>query len=100
MVKHIIIWNLKESFTDAEKAEHKAHVKEGLESLQGKIDGLIDIRVYTDLLDSGNGDLVLMSTFADEASLKGYQVHPAHVKVATEIVRPVVACRKCVDFVE
>ena len=50
-------------------------------------------------LDSSNADLMLDSTFEDEASLKGYAVHPDHVAVADGIVRPNVATRTCLDYV-
>ncbi len=97
MVKHVIIWNLKEMSAE-DKAQRKALIKEGLESLKGKIDGLVEIKVVTELLPSSNGDLMLDSTFTDEAALKAYAVHPEHVKVADERVRPFTAERKCVDF--
>lgn len=97
MVKHIIIWTLKE-MSEAEKAEHKRLIKEGLEGLKGRIDGLLDIKVVTDPLPSSNGDLMLDSTFADYDALKSYSVHPEHVKVANERVRPFTADRKCVDY--
>ena len=43
MVKHIILWRLKESLTSEEKAEAKKNAKENLEALYGKIDGLLGI---------------------------------------------------------
>lgn len=98
MVKHIIIWNLKEELSDSEKAERKALIKQGLESLYGRIDGLTEIKVITDLLPSSNGDLMLDSTFESAEALKGYAVHPEHVKVADSTVRPYTSQRKCVDF--
>ena len=97
MVKHVIIWKLKD-MPETEKSEHKMLIKEGLEGLKGKIDGLAEIKVVTELLPSSSGDLMLDSTFVDEKSLKAYAVHPEHVKVADERVRPFVAERKCVDF--
>ncbi len=97
MVKHVIIWKLKD-MPDSEKEEHKRLIKEGLESLAGKIEGLTEIKVITNLLPSSNGDLMLDSTFTSESALKGYAVHPEHVKVADGQVRPFVADRKCVDF--
>ena len=97
MVKHVIIWKLKE-MPESEKNERKKLIKEGLEGLKGKIDGLVEIKVITDILPSSNGDLMLDSTFTDEKSLKAYAVHPEHVKVADERVRPFTAERKCVDF--
>ncbi len=97
MVKHIIIWNFKEEYTPEEKAAHAAKIKAGLEGLAGQIDGLTEIKVYTNPLDSSNGDLMLDSTFVDEDALKGYQSNPKHIEVAT-FVRSVVGARKCFDF--
>lgn len=98
MVKHIILWQLKETYSQEEKERIKAQIKEGLEGLKGKIPGLLDIRVQTERLDSSNADLMLDSSFEDEAALKGYAVHPDHVKVADEKVRPYTASRSCLDF--
>ena len=43
MVKHIILWNLKDEFSPEEKENIKAGIKEGLEGLGGKIEGLVDL---------------------------------------------------------
>ena len=98
MVKHIIIWTLKDEYSNEEKAEIKAEIKAGLEGLKGKIDGLTDIEVYTEGLESSNGDLMLDSTFVSEEALKGYAVHPDHVAVASGKVRPHAKIRSCFDF--
>lgn len=45
MVKHIILWKLKDSLTGEEKEQVKAGIREGLEGLKGKIPRLVDIRV-------------------------------------------------------
>ena len=51
MVKHIILWQLKDELSDAEKVEIKAGIKAGLEGLAGQIPGLVEIKVHTnDLL--------------------------------------------------
>ncbi len=98
MVKHVILWNLKDSYTEAEKETIKAGIKEGLEGLLGKIPGLLEIHVNVAPLASSNCDVMLDSTFADEASLKGYSVHPEHVAVANGKVRPHTAHRVCMDY--
>lgn len=98
MVKHVILWTLKEEYSDLQKEEIKTDIKEGLESLKGQIPGLLDIQVYIHGLDSSNADLMLDSTFEDEEALKGYAVHPAHVAVADGKVRPFTASRVCYDF--
>ncbi len=97
MVKHIILWTLKE-YSKEEKINIKKGIKENLEGLYGKIDGLVDIKVFTEGLASSNADLMLDSTFEDEASLKAYAVHPDHVYVADTFVRPFTATRSCLDF--
>ena len=98
MVKHVILWTLKENLTAAEKAEVKAGIKAGLEGLAGKIPGLLEIRVFTEGLPSSIADLMLDSCFADQESLKDYAVHPEHVAVAETKVRPYTALRSCLDY--
>lgn len=100
MVKHIILWTLKEELTAGEKEEVKAGIKAGLEGLEGKIPGLLEIRVHTNGLPSSNADLMLDSSFVDEAALKAYAVHPEHVAVADGKVRPYTAVRSCLDYEE
>ena len=96
MVKHIILWKLKDELAD--KYAIKAGIKSGLEGLKGVVPGLVDILVRTEGLASSNADGMLDSTFESEASLKGYSVHPAHVEVANTKVRPFTATRMCMDF--
>lgn len=97
MVKHIILWTLKEEFnTD----EIKSNMKEGLEALKGVVPGLLEIKVQTEKLPSSNVDVMLYSVLESEEALKGYAVHPAHVEVADTKVRPYTATRSCIDFVE
>ena len=98
MVKHVILWTLKEELTPEEKSAVKADIKAGLEGLAGKIPGLLEIKVYTEGLPSSNADLMLDSAFVDETALKGYAVHPEHVAVADGKVRPYTAVRSCLDF--
>ncbi len=98
MVKHIILWTLKDEYGKDEKENIRAGIKAGLEGLKGKIPGLIDIKVNTVPLPSSNCDVMLDSTFEDEDSLKAYSVHPAHVDVANTKVRPFTASRVCMDY--
>ena len=44
MVKHVILWQLKDEISDEQKKKVKADIKEGLEGLKGKIPGLMDIK--------------------------------------------------------
>ena len=98
MVKHVILWTLKDELSAEEKQKVKAGIKEGLEGLQGKIPGLTEIHVYTNGLETSNADLMLDSTFESFEALKGYAVHPDHVAVADGAVRPYTKLRSCLDF--
>ena len=98
MVKHVILWQLKDELSEESKAAVKEDIKAGLEGLAGKIPGLIEIHVNTEGLASSNADVMLDSSFEDEESLKGYAVHPAHVAVADGVVRPNTKSRVCMDF--
>lgn len=98
MVKHVILWTLKDEFPGAQLEEIKAGIKEGLEGLKGKVPGIVDIHVITECLGSSNVDVMLDSTFESEEALKGYAVHPEHVAVADSKVRPFTKSRSCIDY--
>lgn len=98
MVKHIILWTLKDTLSAEEKEEVKKGIKEGLEGLKGKVPGIVDIKVNIHGLASSNADLMLDSTFESEEALKAYATHPEHVAVADGKVRPYTAVRSCLDF--
>lgn len=98
MVKHVILWTLKDELSASEKEDIKKGIKEGLEGLAGKIPGMIDIKVNINGLASSTVDLMLDSTFESEEALKGYSIHPEHVAVADSKVRPYTKLRSCLDF--
>ena len=97
MVKHIILWKLKDEFNTLQV---KQDIKQGLEGLMGEIPGLVEIKVQIDKLASSNVDVMLYSVFENEDALKGYAVHPKHVAVADGKVRPFTEIRSCIDFEE
>ena len=98
MVRHVIVWTLKDEYSDEEKAEIKAGIKAGLEGLTGKIPGLIEIKVNTERLASSSGDAMLDSLFESEEALKNYSSNPLHVEVANTKVRPFVKVRSSFDY--
>ena len=98
MVKHIILWTLKDSLSAEEKEAAKKEIKEGLEGLKGRIEGLTDIHVYTDALASSNTDVMLESVHTDRDALAFYANHPLHVDVKYNIIVPKVSGRYAFDF--
>ena len=97
MVKHIILWTLKEEFNND---EIKKAMKESLEALVGVVPGLLELKVQIEKLPTSNADVMLYSVLESEEALKGYAVHPAHVEAADTKVRPYTATRTCIDFAE
>ena len=98
MVKHVILWQLKDELSEEEKKNVKDGIKTNLEALLGKIPGLVEIKVQTEYLASSNADVMLDSLFENEEALKGYAIHPEHVKVADNNVRPYTKTRVCMDY--
>ena len=98
MVRHVIVWTLKDEYSDSEKENIKAGIREGLEGLSGKIPGLVEIKVNTDKLASSSGDAMLDSLFENEEALKNYSSNLLHVEVANTKVRPNVKIRSSFDY--
>lgn len=90
MVKHIVIWKMKEDVTDEQKLEMKLR----LMALNGKIPQLLAIDVG---IDDGNGTMSLYSEFNSEEDLTVYQAHPDHQTVVG-FVKPLVAARVVCDY--
>lgn len=97
MIKHIVMWKLKETAHGNDKATNAKLVKEKLEGLRGKIEGLISIEAGIDILGGGNYDVVLYSELKDEATLDFYQNHPLHQAILP-FIREAVDARCAVDY--
>lgn len=98
MIRHIILWKLREDIPADRIPKVKQGIKSSLEALPREIDGLLSLRVHTEGLDSSTCDIMLESELRDEAALEAYKIHPAHVAAADGYVRPNVAVRLCLDF--
>ena len=68
MIRHIVMWKLKDKTEDGTKAENAAAIKAGLEGLVGKIDGLLKAEVMVGM--PGGMDLCLYSELTDAAALE------------------------------
>ncbi|HPJ15312.1 MAG TPA: Dabb family protein [Spirochaetota bacterium] len=82
MVKHIVMWRLKENSCGNTKEENKKLIKEKLEALNGKIEGLLKIEVGFDFSNTESSfDICLYSEFESKQALDNYQAHPEHKAV-------------------
>jgi heme-degrading monooxygenase HmoA len=88
MLKHIVMWRLKEHAEGADKATNARAIKAALEGLRGRIPGMLALEVGLDVDRSPAAfDVVLYSEFESAEALAAYQVHPEHEKVAALIGR-------------
>lgn len=91
MVKHVVAFKLKD-------INDGPMLKEAIESMAGKIPGLLEIEAGLDFNKSDAAyDLVLISSHKDKDALNVYQDHPVHVEVKNLIV-PRVSARVVVDY--
>lgn len=98
MVRHLVAWNYAEGFTEEENKKNAEIMKRELENLKNLIDGIVSIQLYTKPLGTSDADLLLDSVFVNEEALKAYIVHPEHVRVGTDYVKPIVRNRRCIDM--
>ena len=91
MLRHIVLFTLKNP-ADAAK------VKTLLDTCKNLVPGIheFDVGIRTEGLEA-TADVVLVSTFADQAALAAYQPHPHHQAVVAQI-REMAAGRQVLDY--
>jgi antibiotic biosynthesis monooxygenase (ABM) superfamily enzyme len=98
MIKHIVMWKLKDFAEGSGKEENARKIKEQLESLQGTIPEIKHIEAGINVINTdSSADVVLYSEFENMESLNAYQKHPEHVKIV-QFVRNVCTERRVVDY--
>ena len=98
MIKHIVMWRLKDSALGASKEENALKLKESLEALKSEIEELKGVEVGINFSPSPAAfDVVLYSEFESREGLEAYQRHPEHVKIA-DFVGEIRSERAVVDY--
>lgn len=98
MVRHIVMFKLKEFASPAEKQAKLDEIKTRLEALIDKIDVLRKIEVKFNCNPEESWDLILITELDSLTDVNTYANHPEHVAVAKGIIGPVKADRACVDY--
>ena len=98
MIRHIVMFKLKEIATPADKQAKMQEIKTGLEALIDKIDVLRMIRVDFNVNPAETWDVILTTELDTLEDVSIYANHPEHVVVAKEVIGPVKADRACVDY--
>ncbi|APH20129.1 Dabb family protein [Clostridium botulinum] len=98
MIKHIVMWRLKEFAEGKSKLENANIIKINLEDLKHRIDEVKLIEVGVNINNSQQAyDVVLYSEFENLDDLNLYQNHPDHVKVG-EFINKVKEDRIVIDY--
>ncbi|GAA4841652.1 Dabb family protein [Algivirga pacifica] len=86
MVNHTVLFKLKAEASEAQIQE----MIDRLHALEETIPSLDKIHVNYNFSDRSQGHQVMLySLFADKAALQAYAVHPAHVAVLEENIKPI-----------
>jgi hypothetical protein len=98
MIKHIVMWTLKEEAHGLNREQLAQKIKADLEALPPHIPELKEIEVGVNVIPGDAAcDLCLISVFDSWEGLETYRVHPAHQQVVA-FVKDAVTSRHVVDY--
>ncbi|MGZ5200482.1 MAG: Dabb family protein [Telluria sp.] len=98
MIKHIVMWKLKDQAEGADKAANAREMKRRLDECANVVPGILKFEVM--LAQPGleaTYDVVLYSEFADREALAAYAAHPTHKAVAP-FIGAIREARQCMDY--
>lgn len=98
MLKHIVMWKLKEHAEGADRATNARKMKALLDGCAAIVPGIV--RCETALAQPGlecTYDVVLYSEFESSAALDAYQAHPQH-QALKPFIGAVRGERQCMDY--
>jgi heme-degrading monooxygenase HmoA len=97
MIRHIVLWTLKDG-PGVDKAANARRVKAALEGCAEVVPGIRSFEVG--LSEAGleaDADVALVAEFEDAAALAAYQAHPRHQEVK-RLMAEVRETRLCMDY--
>jgi hypothetical protein len=98
MIKHIVMWKLKDFAEGNSKKDNAQKIKSDLENLKSKIKEIEKMEVGINFNSSDCAfDAVLYSEFKNKEDLETYQKHPEHQAVSA-FVGKIREDRKVVDY--
>ncbi|WP_348698158.1 Dabb family protein [Duganella fentianensis] len=98
MIKHIVMWKLKEHAEGADRATNAVKMKTMLDACASLVPGILKLEaVVAQPGLEATYDVLLYSEFADKAALDAYQHHPQHVALKP-FFGAVREARQCMDY--
>ncbi len=98
MIKHIVMWQLKDHAEGADKATNAIKMKALLDACSDIVPGILKLEVA--IAQAGleaTYDVVLYSEFESVAALDAYQNHPQHLALKP-FVGAIRLARQCMDY--
>ena len=97
MVKHIVLFKLKDEAPEALKLEAMNRFKVAIEALPARIPVIRKVEVGLNINPGETWSIGLYSEFDSLEDVKSYAVHPDHV-AAGKLLAEVKESRACVDY--
>jgi tRNA U34 2-thiouridine synthase MnmA/TrmU len=98
MVRHVVMWKLKQEFLGEKKNETLNEMKKRIEELPEKVPHILSLSVGVAIEpNTGSSDICLVSEHKDWEDLESYRNHPDHQEVA-RYIRTVVDERHFLDY--
>ena len=97
MVKHIVLFKIKDEVPETDKLVVMNKFKEAIEALPAKISVIRKIEVGLNMNPGESWHIALYSEFDNLDDVKFYATHPDHV-AAGKIIAEAKESRSCVDY--
>lgn len=98
MIKHIVMWTLKDHAEGADRATNAIEMKRKLDACANLVPGMhaFEVRLAEPGLEA-TCDVILYAEFDDRAALAAYAAHPTH-KALMPFFKAVRDGRECMDY--
>lgn len=97
MVRHIVLFKLKNTLAEAEKREVMVAFKQAIEALPAQIDVIRHIEVGLNMNPDEAFDIALNGEFDSLEDVRFYAAHPAHLAAAS-LLKDAKESRACTDY--
>ena len=97
MIKHIVLFKMKEDTELAVKLEAMHHFRRDILNLRSVIPCIRELEVGFNCNSTETWEICLNSSFDNLEDLHAYATHPQHI-AASQRLKPLLADRACVDY--